>query len=497
MPTKKTLMSSESQVARSAVDQLEDSAVPEVAAESWLAWRTASMPKVLWIELTSRCPFDCIFCTRKSLRGNGQHMDFSMYQQLVAELDRPSIIRLNYAGESGHYPHLAEAIALAKQSGAWVELVSVLASLKPERLQDALTAGLDRLTVSLHSMDAKAFDAIYRFSSLADLLSRLEQVSAWRQANPSFVLDLAFVAMPDNLQQLLPVAQFAAAQGINTLAVHPLIARDPLPLGNSSAHQHDGSLSVAFRSALQAELSMIQTALPELVLQVSSHELHPHAEALTDIPQAWPSALPPGAVISHCDQSPFDTVHVLADGRVVACEVTEKIALGDLRVQRLRDVWQGPAYRAFRARHVNGSEAKCNDCVYKRAHRPTPPGPRLQAEIGAAEQWLDGWHDLAAGDKIRWSNGDCAFFLKRDPKHSVLRLHGLLLRAGSLHIELDGKLQFSARHDEQIELRLPLRTATHSVLHVRLKCDAASPAALGKGSDQRALGFALISAELN
>ena len=30
--------------------------------------RTWPLPRVLWIELTSRCPFDCVFCSRKALR---------------------------------------------------------------------------------------------------------------------------------------------------------------------------------------------------------------------------------------------------------------------------------------------------------------------------------------------------------------------------------------------------------------------------------------------
>ncbi|MCB1610929.1 MAG: radical SAM protein, partial [Xanthomonadales bacterium] len=154
--------------------------------------RTAPMPRVLWIELSSRCPFDCIFCTRASLRGAGELLDLALYRRLIGELERPQIIRLNYAGESGHYPQLAEAVALAAATGADVELVSALASLKPGRLQAALDAGLTRLTVSLHTLDAGEFDAIYRFSSLAAMHQRLQQVLDWRRnSDRRFLLDLA------------------------------------------------------------------------------------------------------------------------------------------------------------------------------------------------------------------------------------------------------------------------------------------------------------------
>ena len=71
---------------------------------------TCDLPRVLWIELTSRCPFDCIFCSRKTLRGAGRHMDFGLCRRILDQLRNPEVIRLNYSGESIHYPRLAEAI---------------------------------------------------------------------------------------------------------------------------------------------------------------------------------------------------------------------------------------------------------------------------------------------------------------------------------------------------------------------------------------------------
>jgi len=52
---------------------------------------TAPMPKILWIELTSKCPFDCIFCTRKSRFGAGRNLDFEIYQRVIAELESPEV----------------------------------------------------------------------------------------------------------------------------------------------------------------------------------------------------------------------------------------------------------------------------------------------------------------------------------------------------------------------------------------------------------------------
>ena len=108
-------------------------------------------PRVIWIELTSKCPFTCLFCSRQHERGSGMHMDFDVYRRLVSQLYRPEIIRLNYSGESMHYPQLTEAIRLARATGATTELVSALGSAARPAIEGLVDAGLHRLSVSIHS----------------------------------------------------------------------------------------------------------------------------------------------------------------------------------------------------------------------------------------------------------------------------------------------------------------------------------------------------------
>lgn len=467
-----------------------------------IAARTLPLPRILWIELTSRCPFDCVFCTRASLRGAGRHMAFDLYRRLIDELDRPQYLRLNYAGESGHYPALADAVALAARTGAQVELVSAIASLKPERLQSTLEAGLSRMTVSLHTLDAQRFAEIYRYSSLADLLARLEQLREWKaRRGAGFALDLAFVAMQRNLDELPAIAEFAAQQGIEQLAVHPLIGRDPLPLGNAVEHTTTGSITDTFRAQLAAAVVEARERAPGVSLMLSSHELSP-AAPLAAHPQPWPWPLPPGARIAGCDQSPFDSVHVLSDGRVIACEVTEKLVLGDLNRDTLREIWHGPAYRSFRQRHVDASEPACRECVYKQAYQPGRPQHRIDARTPPAAQLLRGWYaDDGAG--VRWSAASAALWLPGSHGPQYLHLRGLLATprrdpVGSFEVRIDGRTAHRQPwlDTAAIDLRLPIDTSPDDTVLVEFACDgASSPHALGLGADVRELGFALISAE--
>ena len=118
---------------------------------------------------------------------------------------------MNYSGESVHYPWLVDAIDLAKSTGATVELVSALASISPAMLKGLAASGLDRLTVSLHTMDPAEYDRIYRFGSLELLRTRMDEFLRFRDRRPK--LDFTFVAMDSNLDQLGAVAEYGGQVG--------------------------------------------------------------------------------------------------------------------------------------------------------------------------------------------------------------------------------------------------------------------------------------------
>src|ERR1700722_10538646 len=122
----------------------------------------ARTPRILWVGLTSKFPFDCVFCSRKALRGAGAHMPYALYESLVRQVANPRIFRLNYSGESTVYPDLIPAIQLARSSRAFVELVTALASAPDALLAELAASGLNRLTVSIHTTDPERYDAIYR-----------------------------------------------------------------------------------------------------------------------------------------------------------------------------------------------------------------------------------------------------------------------------------------------------------------------------------------------
>lgn len=464
--------------------------------------QAARLPTTLWIELTSKCPFDCVFCSRKLLRGDGEHMDFGLFRSILEQLDRPEMIRLNYSGESIHYPRLGEAIRLAAATGAVTELVTALASVTPAALREILECGLDRLSVSLHALDSSLFRQLYRFSSLEAMRQRIDQFLEIRaKLGARTTLDFAFVAMDSNLGELGSLAALAESLGVSDISVHPVLKRDPIP-ADFSRETTGLTLTEDFRGRLGDAVSDARRRHPSVRIQVANPAATT-GHTVLDVPAHFPGPLPSGARIATCEQSPWETVHILANGDVMPCEVQDKIALGNLRNQTLAEVWRGDRYRAFRHRYSAGRNPHCRECPWKSAYRPARWTERVAPPSGSA-QLLRGWY--APEDGLVWSKTGGLLVLASARHATGLRLGGVLPPsqngiANHLRLESGGAVLGEWKNESSrllpLEICCPLDQPPGRPLYLEMTTrHAYSPARSGQGTDQRVLGFALQYVEL-
>ena len=471
----------------------------------------ARLPRSLWIELTSKCPFDCVFCSRSTLRGAGEHMSFALYRSLIAQLREPEVIRLNYSGESTHHPRIIEAIELAAATGASVELVTALASLPHRLIGPLVESGLGRLSISLHTMDAAQFSAIYRHASFDALRERLEALGHMReQRNDGRPwLDLAFVAMRRNIDQLPAIADWAASLGISPLVVHPVIRRDPIP--ETFEEELAGArLRGDFLADLAESAGVARARNPGLQLVVSTPESEaaPH---LDHRPRPYAPPLPDAARIHGCEQNPWETLHVLANGDVVVCEVQDTSPVGNLVGQSLAEIWQGAAYGAIRAGYARGESKACRACAYKSVHRAASLEPAVWAGDGSG-QLLRGWNAWDAGEPDRvYAKRDALLRLGRPPGAALLRLVGRLdpgeRGQNRLEIRCDDLLVGAIDNPgaKAIEVDLSLRLAepelagapSRGEVWIRLTTrDPRMPFGRDRAGDARERGFGLRRIEL-
>ena len=459
-------------------------------------------PRILWIELTSKCPFDCVFCSRKTRRGAGEHLPFPLYERLIASLRSPRRILLNYSGESACYPHLIPAIELAARTGAFVELVSVLSALPADQLEPLARSGLGRLTVSLHAAREDAYQAIYRHGSVERLIAMLREfLDICQRISQPPAVDLAFVAMERNLEQLGPVAGLARTLGLRELTVFPVMRRDEIPeifpAELLAAIRH----TATFRDGVMAAADAIGA---DLRVSIANPAFQRGPTFLGEVPTPYPGPLPAGARIHTCEQNPWETAHVLANGDVVACEVHDRRVMGNLQLETLEAIWHGPQYTRFREAYHQGQVRECNECVWKQAYRPGVLRSEILARERASAQLLHGWHEARDDDAI-WSSQQAAARLRPRAGSTSIHVSGLLPRGrngdgNELIVRCNGEEAGRVRNLDggtmPFGLDFPVRPSEECLVEFQVG-DICRPRELGLSADNRDLGFALVLLKSN
>ena len=386
----------------------------------------AETPRALWVELTSKCPLDCVFCSRKTRRGAGEHLPWEVYRALVEALVDPRSLVLNYSGESVFYPHLLEAVALARARGAFVELVSAFGAAPPGLARALAVSGLGRLSASVHAADPALYREIYGRGSPGDLAARVREfLAAAREVPVPPTLDFSFVAMERNLAQLEPVAGLAAGLGVADLFIFPVMRRDEIPARFDGELDAAGAHRPAFRRRLAGAVAAAREQHPGVSITLCNPVLEADTATLGEVPGPYPGPLPEGARIHTCEQNPWETAHVLSNGGVVPCEVLDKMPLGNLVERPLAGIWHGPAYQDFRRRYAAGEVPECRACPWKRAYLPAPLASEILGSRGRSAQLRRGWHEPCGEDWV-WSTQQAVAVLEPRPGSRTLHVCGTL-----------------------------------------------------------------------
>ncbi len=456
----------------------------------------SSMPRILWVELTSTCPYDCIFCMRRERFGAGRHMDYPLYEKLITELDAPDSILLSYFGESIYYPRLLDAISLAVKTGAATGLITTFPPIKSALLDGILQSGLDELSVSLHTMDPAQYPAIYGSGSLDGLKRRVEEFLVRRAAlgvtKPR--LDFCFVAMRDNLDQMRGVADFARWAGARQLTVHPVCGHG-LPPARFERELSGVRLTESFREDLRRVLSEVRLEHPGLAVAVSNPDAEP-CPPLRESPANFPGVLPGGARIHSCYQSPFESIRVAAGGDLVACALLPEVPLGSLREQSLQAIWRGERFRELRRRYALDPHPACRKCTWKTAFIPHALHGRIVIAEGMSAQLLRGWHGYE-GTGLLWSRRNALAMLSNAGRFGHVAVEGILPHdpggdANSLRLVSNGVTIGEVRNATgaflPFDVRLRLPEAWPQLYIEFTTAHLYRPSLYGSSSDSRDLG---------
>lgn len=386
----------------------------------------APYPSRLFVEVTSRCNLRCPMCVKHSGIGNAAEGDMSpeTFEALKPAFPRLDALILNGIGEPLMHPRLDHFIRCAKQAmpaGSWAGFQTNGHLLDKARAMSLIESGLDRIFLSVDSATPDLFKSVRGGGNLGHVERALEALTHARRECPGSGLEVGaeFVLMQGNMHELPGAVAWLAGRGVSRLVVSHV-----LPYGAAMADQPvfgvnaessvrfykqwaarareegidlgryfdvlwkynkspDESRLVRFVSTMSAQA--VAEDIPFRVGNLLSGEDLEEVEAVLDKARAVAResgltlALPPLRPLNGraCIAVERGGAFVAWDGRVSPCHFLWRSSncyfygrrkqvspryFGQLPGESLMEIWNGPAYREFRAAVLRRGYPHCPGC---------------------------------------------------------------------------------------------------------------------------------------
>jgi MoaA/NifB/PqqE/SkfB family radical SAM enzyme len=305
-------------------------------------------PVCLYLETTNRCNLLCTTCPRtyEELEPPAD-MSWGLFTNIVDQIPNIQRAVLHGVGEPMLVRNLPAMVRYLKDRGAYV-LFNTNGTVLTERKGRALiNAGLDELRVSLDAATAKSFVAVRgkdyfkrilrNIRQFRDLQEReghqLPRVSAW------------LTGLKETIAELPAFVKVAAEAGVKEVYLQRLVFFENDAIGLARPDQ-----------ALYEQMTEEQAVyLNEAAALARYYGMTFSASGAASEPGM---SLKREGDASHwrlC-RRPWTVMYITANGRALPCCIApfsqrgyENYTLGDATQQALREIWNGPAYRAFRA----------------------------------------------------------------------------------------------------------------------------------------------------
>jgi radical SAM protein with 4Fe4S-binding SPASM domain len=325
------------------------------------------LPTELQVEVTGACNLACKMCLvryRPKLGKAEGAMCFHTFKRLVDELPALEKVTLQGLGEPLLAPDLVRMVEYAGKRAIRIGFNTNGTLLTREKSERLVTAGLDWLNVSVDGATAATYESIRDGSDFArvrmNVIDLVDVMRARRAERPT--VSLVFVAMRRNVRELPDLVRLAARWGVGRLYVqnlsHSFSDTDP-----SGSYREIREF--AAREALWAETNEegerlfdeARTVAREVGVELRLPRLvePPTHRALGSPGCHWP----------------FSAAYVTHDAKVQPCCMVmgaDRAVLGDAERDGFAAVWEGDAYKSFRAALLTDEPPEvCRGCsLYRR-----------------------------------------------------------------------------------------------------------------------------------
>ncbi len=316
-------------------------------------------PVCLYLEVTNRCNLLCETCPRtfEALEPPAD-MSWDLFTRIVDQAQGVKRAVLHGVGEPMLVAELPRMIRYLKARGVYVLFNTNGTLLREKRFRELIDTGLDELRVSLDAADAKSYAEVRGrpfFDRIVRDVRRMRQVQD-EEGKQTPRLSLWLTGLKETIQQLPDFVRLAASMRVREVHLQRLVF-DETGFGMARAS------SSLFEQTAAEELAAIEAAQAigaELGVTLdASGATEPGLSLKQQGEQPW----------SGC-RRPWSLMYFTAHGRALPCCIApfsargyETYTLGDAKTETLDEMWNGPAYRQFRAALMSDAPPKpCQNC---------------------------------------------------------------------------------------------------------------------------------------
>ncbi len=266
-----------------------------------------SYPIVFQIELTNHCPMNCIMCPRQYMKRKLGYISFDLFKKVVDQVKvYDEQINLYHFGDPLMHPQAAELIKYCHEKGIKVNCSVNPTLLTKDISKKIIDAGLNKLFISLDSIDNESYKKIR--GSMADYdkavnnITYLLDLKAKRNSNiPHITISLIYMNSTKNSVEAFK--RKWQQQGVDEICIKPFTG-----FGLKSLLEYADNSSI----------ERIENKAPYPCFR------------------------------------PWRSITVLWDGRVVPCcyDYDSKYVIGDLNKESLDEIWNGRRMRELRRQHI-------------------------------------------------------------------------------------------------------------------------------------------------
>jgi MoaA/NifB/PqqE/SkfB family radical SAM enzyme len=320
------------------------------------------LPVCVYLEVTNRCNLLCTTCPRtyEQLEPPAD-MSWPLFTSIVDQIPNLARAVLHGVGEPMLVRSLPQMVRYLAERGVYV-LFNTNGTLLNERNGRALIeAGLDELRVSLDAANAHTFREIRGKDYFARILRNVRKFTELQQREGHVKPRVSawLTGLKETVRELPAFVRVAAEIGVKEVYLQRLVFFDQDTIGKARPDQ------TLFENLAREEA----VYLDEAEQLARSLGMTFSASGAVSEPGLSLKRLGDDSPWQLC-RRPWTLMYFTANGRALPCCIApfsqhgyHNYTLGDATQQTLREIWNGPAYREFRAALLSDTPPRaCANC---------------------------------------------------------------------------------------------------------------------------------------